>query len=124
MARLGAPAHIPVQECVGCAPRRGCSMLPWDKRSGRKSTPRRWRRRLSRPTLERLEERVVPAALLVTNTDDGGPGSLRQAILDANANLGPDTIRFAVNPDDARHFYYRDDGVAGQVSQSLIAQTS
>ncbi|MBX3055818.1 MAG: carboxypeptidase regulatory-like domain-containing protein [Anaerolineae bacterium] len=32
----------------------------------------------------------------VTNTDNSGVGSLRQAILDANANPGPDTITFAI----------------------------
>lgn len=32
----------------------------------------------------------------VTNTANSGPGSLRQAILDANANPGADTITFAV----------------------------
>jgi hypothetical protein len=32
----------------------------------------------------------------VTNTDDSGPGSLRQAILDANANAGSDTIAFDI----------------------------
>src|SRR5262245_52101832 len=32
----------------------------------------------------------------VTNTKDTGAGSLRQAILDANANAGSDTIQFAV----------------------------
>ena len=32
----------------------------------------------------------------VTNTNDTGPGSLRQAILDANANAGSDTIAFSV----------------------------
>jgi hypothetical protein len=32
----------------------------------------------------------------VTNTDDSGPGSLRQAILDANANAGADTISFNI----------------------------
>jgi hypothetical protein len=31
----------------------------------------------------------------VLNLDDSGPGSLRQAVLDANAHPGPDTIRFA-----------------------------
>jgi len=33
----------------------------------------------------------------VTNTNDSGAGSLRQAILDANANVGPDDIDFAVS---------------------------
>jgi hypothetical protein len=32
----------------------------------------------------------------VTNADDAGAGSLRQAILDANASEGPDEIRFAI----------------------------
>ena len=32
----------------------------------------------------------------VINTDDSGPGSFRQAILDANANAGPDTISFNI----------------------------
>ncbi len=33
---------------------------------------------------------------LVTNTNDSGPGSLRQAILDSNSNPGPDTIDFNI----------------------------
>jgi hypothetical protein len=33
---------------------------------------------------------------MVTNTNDSGPGSLRQAILDANAQVGADTIDFAI----------------------------
>jgi hypothetical protein len=32
----------------------------------------------------------------VTNTNDSGAGSLRQAILDANANPGPDEITFSI----------------------------
>lgn len=32
----------------------------------------------------------------VVNTDDAGPGSLRQAIIDANANSGRDSITFAI----------------------------
>ncbi len=32
----------------------------------------------------------------VTTAADSGPGSLRQAILDANTNAGPDTIAFAI----------------------------
>ncbi|HMP43140.1 MAG TPA: hypothetical protein PKA05_22385, partial [Roseiflexaceae bacterium] len=36
------------------------------------------------------------ATLLVTTTADSGPGSLRQAILDANLSAGADTITFAI----------------------------
>ena len=36
------------------------------------------------------------ATFTVTNTDDAGAGSLRQAILDANANPGTDTIDFNI----------------------------
>jgi hypothetical protein len=34
------------------------------------------------------------ATFLVTNANDSGAGSLRQAILNANGNSGPDTINF------------------------------
>src|SRR5438067_10009320 len=50
----------------------------------------------NKPTLERLEERCLLAVFTVTTTADAGPGSLRQAILDANANPGLDTIAFAI----------------------------
>ena len=42
---------------------------------------------------------VVPtyaATYIVADTNDSGPGSLRQAIIDANANPGADTIEFTV----------------------------
>ena len=42
------------------------------------------------------------APLIVTNTNDGGPGSLRQAILEANANPGADTIQFNIAPGGAQ----------------------
>jgi hypothetical protein len=45
--------------------------------------------------LEALEDRAVPATFQVLNTLDAGPGSLRQAVLDANATSGPDRIVFA-----------------------------
>src|SRR5438094_6829098 len=44
--------------------------------------------------LEGLEDRMVPSAFTVLNTNDSGAGSLRQAVLDANANVGVDTIVF------------------------------
>ncbi len=39
------------------------------------------------------------ATFTVTNTNDSGAGSLRQAVLDANAAAGPDTINFSVTGD-------------------------
>jgi hypothetical protein len=39
---------------------------------------------------------VGPSTFLVTNTNDSGPGSLRQAILDANANAGMHFIDFNI----------------------------
>ncbi|MEK6285861.1 MAG: HYR domain-containing protein [Acidobacteriota bacterium] len=38
----------------------------------------------------------IAAAFPVTNTNDSGAGSLRQAIINANANAGLDTITFAI----------------------------
>ena len=43
-----------------------------------------------------LAEPVWAATFTVTNTNDSGPGSLRQAILDANANPGTDTVAFNI----------------------------
>lgn len=37
------------------------------------------------------------AVFTVSNTNDGGSGSLRQAILDANGSSGPDEIHFAIS---------------------------
>ena len=37
-----------------------------------------------------------PATFFVISTGDCGPGTLRQAIVDANAHAGPDTIRFNI----------------------------
>src|SRR5207245_1816382 len=43
-------------------------------------------------TLETMEDRLAPAVFNVSTTIDGVPGSLRQAIIDANASPGADTI--------------------------------
>lgn len=58
------------------------------RRAHRKPAPTRLR-------FEALEDRAVPAAFTVSNLLDSGPGSLRQAILAANSNTGPDIVRFA-----------------------------
>jgi hypothetical protein len=45
---------------------------------------------------ERLEDRTVPSTFAVLNLADEGAGSLRQAILNANAHVGADVIDFEV----------------------------
>lgn len=39
---------------------------------------------------------AIPATFLVTTTEDAGPGSLRQALIEANSHAGPDTILFNI----------------------------
>lgn len=53
-------------------------------------------KRAFQPQMLRLEDRCTPATFTVTNVNNAGAGSLRQAILDANANPGHDVIRFGV----------------------------
>src|SRR5689334_9670199 len=64
----------------------------------RRRAGRRGRPSAVRPLVERREERALLARLLVTTTADSGPGSLRQAILDAASNPGPDSINFDITP--------------------------
>jgi hypothetical protein len=47
--------------------------------------------------LEALEDRTLLAVFMVTNTNDSGAGSLRQAILDANAASGTNSIAFDID---------------------------
>ncbi len=54
------------------------------------------RRRLGLAVLFLSAGSLGAATFTVTNVGDGGAGSLRQAILDANANPGADTIAFAI----------------------------
>src|SRR5215468_9560539 len=54
-----------------------------------------WRLHSHRPLLEVLEDRTVPSTFTVTNLTDHDPGSLRAAVMAANANPGVDTIKFA-----------------------------
>src|ERR1700738_1562825 len=49
-----------------------------------------------RLSLEVLEERTLLSTFSVLNTNDSGPGSLRQAMLDVNSSPGLDTIRFQI----------------------------
>ena len=76
--------------------------FPWRRFAGRPSRSsarpfgggaRPWRCRLN---LEAFEDRLLLSTFLVTNTQDSGTGSLRQAILDANANPGLNTIDFSI----------------------------
>jgi hypothetical protein len=50
-----------------------------------------------RPRLDSLEDRLLLSTYLVTNTNDSGPGSLRQAILDSNGDPGKNTIDFSID---------------------------
>ncbi|MBV8083262.1 MAG: hypothetical protein JO247_00460, partial [Chloroflexi bacterium] len=65
-----------------------------DQQRGRRERDAARRRRRLRPTVMALEGRELLSTLTVTNTNDSGTGSLRQAVLDANANPGS-TIDFA-----------------------------
>jgi hypothetical protein len=51
---------------------------------------------LFRPRLESLEGRWLPSTFVVINTNDAGDGSLRQAILDANATPGTNEVDFDI----------------------------
>lgn len=54
-------------------------------------------RRLQCPLMVRLESRrMLSTTYVVSTTADSGAGSFRQAIIDANANPGADTINFAI----------------------------
>src|SRR5262249_12555257 len=63
-------------------------------KSSRRQPPVRQQRNVSRLAVEALEDRTVPSTFLVTNTADSGPGSLRSAVLAANAMSGADAIFF------------------------------
>jgi len=69
-------------------------------------------RLLSRLAVQRLEERRMLATFLVLNTNDSGPDSLRQVIVEANATPGADTIAFNIPVTDA-NFVDIDSGIPG-----------
>ncbi|HET6327078.1 MAG TPA: LEPR-XLL domain-containing protein [Planctomycetaceae bacterium] len=66
-------------------------------RAGRPQV-RKTRRNFAQPTsaFETLEDRILLSAFTVSTLNDAGNGSLRQAILNANANHGADVINFTV----------------------------
>lgn len=80
--------------------------MPWRNSFNWQSKPRRARTERSAArqlTLEPLEDRRMLAVFTVSNLSDGTvnssgdlPGSLRQAIFDANGNEAADTIEFSV----------------------------
>src|SRR5262249_46329461 len=77
------------------------TVFRWLTRSGSGRRGRgRWHRPTPKPSfvprLLALEDRTLPSVFSVTTLADSGAGSLRQAILDANATPGDDTITFAV----------------------------
>ena len=76
------------------------------------------KRHTFKPRPEPLEDRTLLSNFSVVNTSDDGPGSLRQAIEDANAhgnflNKGgtADVIAFNIPANDPGHLYYRNDGL-------------
>ena len=54
----------------------------------------RWHKRTLE--VEVLEQRALPSTFTVINTNDSGPGSLRQAILDSNSHAGLNAIQFQI----------------------------
>ena len=71
------------------------TLSPWQKRLGRRAPSAfiRFRSR-HRPRFDVMEDRTLLSSFVVSNTDDSGPGSLRQAIAGANAQPGANDITF------------------------------
>jgi predicted outer membrane repeat protein len=67
-------------------------------RTGTSSARRRSSRSKFAPRLFPLESRALPATFVVTSPLDGGPGTLRDAVLQANGAVGADTIAFDLGP--------------------------
>src|SRR5262249_15597868 len=90
----GPVAHSPAQTTSG--KERAMWFSPWRRMRTSNPAPRSRTPLRPAPFRPRLEARDVPSTLTVTTTLDSGPGSLRQAILDANAHAGADVIDFAI----------------------------
>jgi len=50
-----------------------------------------------------IEEKISATIVSVTTTEDSGPGSLREAIAQANTNTGPDSIIFQISTSDPHY---------------------
>ena len=74
--------------------------VPWQGRRNQQPSCRRGRPSPSAktyyPRVEALEDRRLLSTFKVFNTNDAGRGSLREAILDVNADPGPNTIVFRI----------------------------
>ncbi len=68
-------------------------LLPFLPHNPKTRTPRC---RALQLLVEQLEDRSVPATFTVSNLNDAGAGSLRQALLSANSTPGVDAVRFTV----------------------------
>jgi hypothetical protein len=72
------------------------SKLRATNRSGIARTEGARLRRARRARVEALEDRTLLSTYTVTDTNDSGPGSLRQGILNANSVMGPSDIIFSI----------------------------
>ncbi len=70
----------------------------FQRRTTQRSRPTGRRRYSAALALERLEDRTVPSAYWVTTTADGGPGSLRDAIYQVNADTSHTLYPSPSNP--------------------------
>ncbi|MDB5385609.1 MAG: Hemolysin-type calcium-binding region, partial [Planctomycetaceae bacterium] len=80
------------------------SKSAWPKTDFRRKSSRWADRALRTNHVEALEDRTLLSTFMVTNSNDSGAGSFRQAILDANAHLGKDSIRFDFNSNQVRFY--------------------
>ena len=68
----------------------------WSRSRRDARATRRLQERRRRFAVEALEARQMLSAFTVTNTNDSGTGSLRQAIINSDAVKGPNTISFNI----------------------------
>ncbi|HVQ36190.1 MAG TPA: CSLREA domain-containing protein, partial [Pyrinomonadaceae bacterium] len=93
---FGSPAIDAGDNCVltnTCAPALGTSLTTDQRSTGFNRSQDGNGDGTATVDIGALESRQV---LLVTNTNDSGAGSFRQAITDANSNAGDDTIAFKI----------------------------